>query len=71
MENEEDNGSSKWWQFWLEGGESSWILVRVKIVVFESCLQRLKDVIFEGLSEEGLVMVVENDEEEEENVERT
>ena len=45
--------------------------MRVKIVVFESCLQRLKDVIFEGLSEEGLVMVVENDEEEEENVERT
>ena len=32
--------------------------MRVKVVVFESCLQRPKDVIFEGLSNEGLVMVV-------------
>ena len=41
--------------------------MRVKVVVFEFCLQRPKYVIFEGLSEEGLVMVMENDEEEEEN----
>ena len=34
------------------------VLVRMRVVVFESYLQRPKDVIFEGLSEEGLVMVV-------------
>ena len=38
--------------------ESSWVLLRVKVIVFESCLQRPKDVIFEGVSDEGLVMVV-------------
>ena len=43
--------------------------MRVKVVVFESCLQRPKYVIFEGLNEEGLVMVVENDEEDEEEEE--
>ena len=30
----------------------------MELIVFDSCLQRLKDVIFEGLSDEGLVMVV-------------
>ena len=59
-ENEEDDGSLKrwrWW-FWLEEGESSWVLVRAHIVVFGSYLQKSKDVIFEELSEEALVMVV-------------
>ena len=36
----------------------------MEFVVFDSCLQRPKDVIFERLSEEGLVMEVENGEEE-------
>ena len=36
----------------------------MSLVVFESFLQRPKDVVFEGLSEEGLVMEVENEEEE-------
>ena len=36
--------------------------MKMSLVVFESFLQRPKDVIFEGLGEEGLVMeVVEND----------
>ena len=38
----------------------------MEVVVFDSCFQRPKDVIFEGLSEESLVMEVENDEEDEE-----
>ena len=39
-------------------------LMKMSLVVFKSFLQRPKDVVFEGLSEEGLVMeVVENDEE--------
>ena len=37
----------------------------MEVIVFDSCLQRPKDVIFEGLSEEGLVIEVENDDEEE------
>ena len=37
---------------------SSWDLVKMSLVVFKSFLQRPKNVIFEGLSEEGLVMVV-------------
>ena len=46
--------------------ESSWVLEEMELVVFDSCLQRPKDVIFEGLSEQGLVMVVKSDEEGEE-----
>ena len=48
--------------------------MRVRVVAFESYLQRLKDVIFEGLSEESLVMVVvekRKEDEEEEGVERS
>ena len=41
----------------------------MEFVVFDSCLQRQKDVIFEGLSEEGLVMVMTNDEDDEEGEE--
>ena len=37
--------------------ESSWVLEETELVVFDSCLQRPKDVIFEGLNEEGLVMM--------------
>ena len=40
-----------------EGDESSCVLEKMELVVFKSCLQRPKDVIFEGLSDEGLVMV--------------
>ena len=43
--------------------------MRVRVVVFESCLQTPKDVIFEGLSEGGLVIMVENDEEDDEEEE--
>ena len=32
--------------------------MKIEVVVFESYLQRPKDVVFEGLSSEGLVMVV-------------
>ena len=50
--------------------ESSWILDEIEVTVYRSCLQRPKDVIFEGLSSEGLVMeVVENNEEDEEEEE--
>ena len=42
---------------WSGVDESSCVLVRMKVVVFESCLQKSKDVIFEGISDEGLVMV--------------
>ena len=35
----------------------------MSFVMFKSFLQRPNDVIFEGLSEEGLVMEMENDEE--------
>ena len=38
--------------------ESSYVLEEMEVVVFESCLQRPKDVIFEGVSDEGLVMMV-------------
>ena len=38
----------------------------MKIVVCRSCLQRSKKVLFEGISEESLVMVMENGEEDEE-----
>ena len=42
----------------------------MEIVVCRSCLQRPKDVVFEGLSCEGLVMeMLENDEEDEEEKE--
>ena len=52
--------------------ESSCVLEKMELVVFRSYFQRPKDVIFEGLSNEGLVMVVlKNDEEEEESVERS
>ena len=40
--------------------------MKMEVVVCRSCLQRLKDVVFEGLSSEGLVLEVENDEEEKE-----
>ena len=43
----------------------------MEFVVFESYLQRPKNVIFEGLNKEDLVMVVRNDEEGEESVERS
>ena len=36
---------------------NSCVLKEIEPVVFESCLQRSKSVIFEGLSNEGLVMV--------------
>ena len=42
----------------------------MSLIVFRSCLQRPKDVVFEGLSEEGLVIEVENGEEDEEEEER-
>ena len=42
----------------------------MRLVVFRSLLQRPKDVVFEGVSEESLVMEVENDEEDEEEEER-
>ena len=42
----------------------------MELVVFDSCLQRPKDVIFEGLSEQGLVMVVKSDEEDDEEGEQ-
>ena len=45
-------------------------LMKMSLVVFESFLQRPKDVVFEGLSEEGLVMEVENGEEDKEEEER-
>ena len=32
--------------------------MKMEVVVFESYLQRPKDMVFEGLSSEGLVMVV-------------
>ena len=32
--------------------------MKIEVVVFESYLQRPKDVVFEGLSSEGLVTVV-------------
>ena len=40
--------------------ENSCVLEEIRLVVFESCLQRSKYVIFEGIgiSGEGLVMVV-------------
>ena len=41
----------------------------MELIVFESCLQRPKDVIFEGLSSEGLIMVVWGKEEENEEEE--
>ena len=46
-------------------GKGSWVLDEMKAIMFDSCLQRPKEEIFEGLSEKGLVMKVENDEEEE------
>ena len=48
-------------------------LMKMNFVIFEPFLQRPKDVVFEGLIEEGLVMEGENgeeDEEEEEEEER-
>ena len=44
-------------------------LMKMSLVVFESFLQRPKDVVFEGLSEEGLVIEVENGEKDEEEEE--
>ena len=41
-----------------EGDENSCVLEEIRLVVFESCLIRSRDVIFEGFSGEGLVMVV-------------
>ena len=42
----------------------------MEVVVCRTCLQKPKDVVFEGLSSEGLVIeVVENEEEEEEEEE--
>ena len=37
--------------------ESFCVLEKMEVVVFKSCLQRSKSVIFEGLSDEDLVMV--------------
>ena len=48
--------------------ESSWVLDEMEVVVYRLCLQRPKDVVFEGLSSEGLVMKLENDEEDEEEM---
>ena len=31
--------------------------LKMEVIVFKSCLQRSKSVIFKGLSDEGLVMV--------------
>ena len=42
--------------------------MKMEVVVCRSYLQRLKDVVFEKLSSEGLVMEVENDEEDEEEM---
>ena len=39
-------------------GESSSVLEGMEVIVFDSCLQRPKDVIFKGLSEEGLIIEV-------------
>ena len=36
--------------------KSSCVLEEIEVVVFRFCLQRPKDVIFEGLSRESLVM---------------
>ena len=35
-----------------EGDESSYVLEKIEVVVFRSCLQRPKDVIFEGFVRE-------------------
>ena len=51
-----------------EQGENFWDLDEMKFVVYRSCPQRPKEVVFERLSEKGLVMEVENDEEEEERM---
>ena len=45
-------------------------LMKMSLVLFESFLQRPKEVVFEGLSEESLVMEVENVEEDEKEEER-
>ena len=42
----------------------------MEVIVFASFLQRPKEVIFEGLGEKGLVIEVENKEEDEEKEER-
>ena len=39
--------------------------MKMEVVVCRSYLQRPKDVVFEGFSEEGLVIEVENDKEDE------
>ena len=44
--------SPRWWWWLLQGGndESFCVLVeKIKVGVFRSCLQRTKNVIFEGL----------------------
>ena len=55
--------------------ESSCVLEEMELVMCRSCLQRSKDVIFEGFSSEGSIMEMENDEEDdeegEESVERS
>ena len=38
--------------------ENSCVLKEIRFVVFEPCLQRSKDVIFEGFTDEGLVIGV-------------
>ena len=43
--------------------------MKIEVMVCRSCLQRPKDVVFEGFGEEGLVKVMENDEEGEEEEE--
>ena len=55
-----------------EGDKNSCALKKMELIMFDSCLQRLKDVIFEGLSYEGLVMVfLNNDEKDDEEEEKS
>ena len=53
-----------------EERESSWVLNEMEFVVYRSCLQKTKDVVFEGFSGEGLVMEVEVENEEEDEGEQ-
>ena len=57
--------SSKWMKVAVckEKERALEFLMKMSLVVFEFFLQRPKDVVFEGLSEERLVMEVENREE--------
>ena len=56
-ENEEESSSVVVLAIFNGVGESSCVLEKIGVGVFESCLQRPKDMILKGLSADALVMV--------------